>query len=62
MKWVLKGTIKSEQQSARVSLISQVVNKLKTKLDRYFMKYAGKKPVLIYLYYFKKKISCKCAN
>lgn len=41
MKWVLKGKIKSKQQSATVSLISQVVNKLKTKLDRYFMKYAG---------------------
>lgn len=42
MKWVLKGKIKSKQQNAIVSLISQVVNKLKTKLDRYFMKYAGK--------------------
>lgn len=40
MKWVLKGKIKT-QQSAIVSLISQVVNKLKTKLERYFMKYAG---------------------
>lgn len=42
MKWVLKGKIKSKQQSVRVLLIFQVVNKLKIKLDWYFMKYVGK--------------------